>query len=95
MLIEQTAEEVYDPGRVQDDAKARVLALIDQKIAGKEIVTSAAPEKGSDSAKVIDLMEALRASLAKTTKTRTVVSNPKVLAKNTPIKKDASVHQRN
>jgi DNA end-binding protein Ku len=63
-LIQQIAEDAYDPGRFEDKEKQRVLAAIDEKIAGHHIV---APEEAQveGGAQVIDLMEALRASLGK------------------------------
>jgi DNA end-binding protein Ku len=62
-LIEQIAAESYDPAAFHDEEKARVLAAIDEKIAGKAIVVAeAAAGEGAD-AKIIDLTEALRASL--------------------------------
>lgn len=61
-LIEQIATDRYDPGDFEDEEKKRVLAAIDEKIAGKQIVVheEEAPAAG---AQVIDLMQALRASL--------------------------------
>ncbi|HUP05758.1 MAG TPA: Ku protein [Caldimonas sp.] len=61
-LINQIAADSYDPSEFVDEEKQRVLAAIDQKIAGNEIAESAAPAPASG--QVIDLMEALRASLA-------------------------------
>jgi DNA end-binding protein Ku len=62
-LIEQQAVETFDPAAYKDDVKARIEAAIQKKVEGQEIaVAEAAPEGG---AQVIDLMEALRASLAK------------------------------
>jgi DNA end-binding protein Ku len=61
-LIDQIAQDAYDPGEFKDEEKARILAAIDQKIAGEQVVASAhneAPAGGQ----VIDLMDALRASL--------------------------------
>ena len=63
-LIEQNAQDSYDPQEFQDEEKKRVLAAIDEKVAGKQIVATAAPEAQAG-AQVIDLMEALRASLGK------------------------------
>ncbi|MEO7854079.1 MAG: Ku protein, partial [Rubrivivax sp.] len=63
-LIDQISQESYDPGAFQDEEKKRILAAIDEKISGKEVVASAHDEEPS-SAQVIDLMEALRASLGK------------------------------
>jgi DNA end-binding protein Ku len=63
-LIEQNAEDTYDPKQFQDEEKKRILTAIDEKIAGKQIVATEAPEAPAG-AQVIDLMEALRASLGK------------------------------
>jgi DNA end-binding protein Ku len=63
-IIEQGAEDNYDASAYEDEEKKRVLAAIDRKIEGKQIV---APEAGeaAPTGEVIDLMEALRARLAK------------------------------
>src|SRR3954471_9997997 len=61
-LIEQISEDTYDPTMFEDEEKQRILAAIDEKIAGKHIVASEQVETTSG-AQVIDLMEALRASL--------------------------------
>ena len=62
-LIDQIAEDTYDPSQFVDEEKARVLAEIDRKIAGKQIVASERHEAPGAGSNVIDLMEALRASL--------------------------------
>ena len=63
-LINQIATDSYDPNEYQDDAKKRIEAAIDEKVAGKQVTVSEEPQhKG---AKVIDLMEALRSSLSAT-----------------------------
>ncbi|SOZ39724.1 Ku protein [Cupriavidus neocaledonicus] len=63
-LIEQASEEEYDPTQYKDEEKARILAAIDAKIAGKHIVAPEPVEAGAGG-QVIDLMDALRASLSK------------------------------
>ena len=63
-LIEQNAEDAYDPAAYEDEEKKRILAAIDEKIAGRQIVASA-PDEAPTSGQVIDLMEALKASLGK------------------------------
>ncbi|HET8538593.1 MAG TPA: Ku protein [Anaeromyxobacter sp.] len=60
-LIEQTASEEFHPERYPDAVKQRVQEAIERKVAGQEIQVAAAPEP---QAQVIDLMEALKASLA-------------------------------
>jgi DNA end-binding protein Ku len=61
-LIDQISEDAYDPTQYVDEEKNRVLAEIDRKIAGQQIVASEHHEQAMGS-NVIDLMEALRASL--------------------------------
>jgi len=61
-LIEQQSSNKFDPTEYKDDVTARVQAAIQKKVEGQEITVSEAPEGG---AQIIDLMEALRASLEK------------------------------
>jgi DNA end-binding protein Ku len=61
-LIDQISEDDYDPTAFEDEEKKRILAAIDAKIAGKQVVATEEPEPRG--AEVIDLMETLRASLA-------------------------------
>ena len=62
-LIDQIAADTYDPAAFKDEEKARVLAAIDEKIAGKDIVVAEPAGDVAADAKIIDLTEALRASL--------------------------------
>jgi DNA end-binding protein Ku len=60
-LIEQTANDTFEPQKYKDTVRERVLETIQRKIEGQDITTSdVTPDAGS---KVIDLMEALKASL--------------------------------
>ena len=61
-LIEQGATEEFHPETYHDQVRDRVLESIQQKVEGHEI--TAEPEQAGET-KVIDLMEALKASLAK------------------------------
>jgi DNA end-binding protein Ku len=61
-LIEQQAAERFDPSAYTDEVRARIDAAIQKKVEGQEITLAEAPEPGGQ---VIDLMEALRASLEK------------------------------
>jgi DNA end-binding protein Ku len=62
-LIEQQAADAFDPTAYKDEVRERIEAAVQKKVEGQEItVTEAAPEGG---AQIIDLMEALRASLGK------------------------------
>ncbi len=53
----------FDPEKYHDEYREEVLSLIERKAAGEDIVAPAAPE---EPAKVLDLMAALEASLART-----------------------------
>src|ERR1700687_321057 len=60
-LIEQLASDSFEPQKYEDEYRKRVLELIDQKVAGQEVaIAPAQPPR----AQIIDLMEALKASLA-------------------------------
>jgi DNA end-binding protein Ku len=61
-LIDQISEDTYDPTMFEDEEKKRILAAIDEKIAGKQVVAME-PVAEQPGGQVIDLMEALRASL--------------------------------
>jgi DNA end-binding protein Ku len=61
-LIDAQTSEAFDPKQYKDEVRARVEAAIERKVEGQEITMTEAPES---SAQVIDLMEALRASLEK------------------------------
>ncbi len=60
-IIEQRTNEHFEPERYTDEIRSRILELIEQKVEGKEI--SVPPEERPE-AKIIDLMEALKASVA-------------------------------
>jgi DNA end-binding protein Ku len=61
-LIEHLAAKRFDPNEYADEHRARVQAAIQKKVEGKEVSLSEGPvsAKGGN---VIDLMEALRASI--------------------------------
>ena len=60
-LIEQQAAERFDPAAYKDEVRERIEAAVQKKVEGQEItLAEGAPEGGGQ---VIDLMEALRASL--------------------------------
>jgi len=64
-LIAQISSETFDAKQYEDDVRKRIETLIEKKVEGEQIAISPSmPETG---AQVIDLMEALRASLEKTT----------------------------
>jgi len=57
-----TLTTTFDPEKYRDEYREELLALIDKKAAGEEIVQHDVPE---ESGKVLDLMAALEASLAR------------------------------
>ena len=59
-LIDAQAAPAFDPAAYADEVSKRIEAAIQKKVEGQEISLTEAPEAG---AQVIDLMEALRASL--------------------------------
>lgn len=61
MLIEQIASDSFNPEKYEDSVKKRVLAAIDRKVQGQEVIDA---EPDAPKAQIIDLMEALKASLA-------------------------------
>ncbi|HET9390767.1 MAG TPA: Ku protein [Steroidobacteraceae bacterium] len=71
-LISQQTSAKFDPSAYQDELRARIEAEIQKKVEGKEISVSAIAPEGEG--KVIDLMEALRASLEKTESARASAS---------------------
>jgi DNA end-binding protein Ku len=62
-LIDQQASDKFKPDSYTDDVRQRIEAAVQKKVEGQEVTLAEEPEKGG--AQVIDLMEALRASLGK------------------------------
>ena len=61
-LVDELSHEEFVPSQYEDDYRQRILAAVEQKVAGRE-VTAAGPE--AQRAQVIDLMDALKESLAR------------------------------
>src|SRR3954463_6495929 len=75
-LIEQQAVDRFDPSAYKDDVRERIEAAVQKKVEGQQITrAAAAPESGGQ---VIDLMEALRASLEKKPAKRAQPAKPAV-----------------
>src|SRR5689334_18237125 len=64
-LIEQTATDDFEPSKYKDTVRERVMETIQRKIDGQDITADVTPEGGG---KILDLMEALKASLAASAK---------------------------
>ena len=87
MLIEQQSSDTFDPSQYKDEVGARIEAAIEKKVEGQEITLTEPPETG---AQVIDLMDALRASLERKAPARPVP----VQAAPTPARKPAKRAQQ-
>ena len=74
MLFEQQASETFDPSQYTDEVATRIEAAIQKKVEGQEITLTEPPQEGG--AQVIDLMEALRASLEKKAPARAKAAEP-------------------
>ncbi|MGE0443042.1 MAG: Ku protein [Gemmatimonadales bacterium] len=61
-LIEQGATDEFHPEKYHDKVRERVMEAINKKVEGQEITAEPSQDGGG---KIIDLMEALKASLAK------------------------------
>ena len=58
--FDNIANDQFDPSQYQDDVRQRIWAVIQQKVEGGEITEI---EEEAPKAQIIDLMEALKASL--------------------------------
>src|SRR5687768_1372928 len=74
-LIDQTTNEVFEPTKYKDTVRERVLEAIQRKIDGQDIT---ADVPAASDAKMVDLMEALKASLARPKADKTVEARRKV-----------------
>jgi DNA end-binding protein Ku len=89
-LIDSQTSDKFDPTAYKDELRARIEASIQKKVEGAEISVSELAPAGES--KVIDLMEALRASLEKTETARTSASQlgprkaPKRVEQPAPVK---------
>ena len=61
-LIDQTSNEAFEPTKYKDTVRERMLETIQRKIDGQDITGDVTP---AGDTKMIDLMEALKASLAR------------------------------
>ena len=63
-LIEQTANDTFEPQKYKDTVRERVMEMIQRKVDGQDITSEVTPD--GSGGKIIDLMEALKASLTRT-----------------------------
>ena len=91
-LIEQLSEDQFEASKFRDEFRARVMEAVEEKVAGHESTTT--PE--APQAKVIDLFEALKASVeqSQSPKKRKLKPPKKAAAKKARKKKTASGKQK-
>jgi DNA end-binding protein Ku len=89
-LVEQIASETFSPTDYKDDVRARIQADIQRKVDGQEI---AAATPTAEPARVIDLMEALKASLGARDKS-TATPSPGGIASRKPATRAAPASSR-
>jgi DNA end-binding protein Ku len=86
-IVDQAVSDEFKPEAYEDDVRKRMLAAIERKVEGREIAETPSEEP---KAQVIDLMEALKASLAKKeAKRRPAKPVPKTAARATKRKAGA------
>jgi DNA end-binding protein Ku len=89
-LIAQISVDSYDPTEYTDEEKKRILAAVEAKIAGRQVVASE-PAQTSPEANVVDLLAALRASLQQqpppTARTQVAGSRKHALGERKPVKR--------
>ena len=86
-LIDQIAADEFNPEAYEDTQRNQVRALIDRKIQGEEI--TAAPVE-QPKAQIIDLMEALKASLAAAKPGAPAAEKPVSIADRKPAKRSVA-----
>ena len=86
-IIEQRLNDKFEPKKYKDEVKAKMLALIAQKVDGQEIAV--APEEKHE-AKIIDLMAALQASVGDRKPARRSAPKTRRAADSAPAKRRAA-----
>ncbi len=72
-IIEQRMSDAFEPDKYEDEVRKRFEAAIERKVEGKEV---AMPREAEPEAKIIDLMEALKASVAEEARARGAARSP-------------------
>jgi DNA end-binding protein Ku len=86
-LIDQIAHETFNPKQYEDEVRNRIQEQIDRKVQGQEIAISPTEEP---KAQIIDLMEALKASLGAAKKEAEPAAKPSRRAEPAKKKKSSS-----
>lgn len=85
-IIEQRVNEHFEPAQYEDEVRSRMMEKIQQKIEGQEITL---PPEEAPEAKIVDLMEALKASVGTNGAGAKGAAAKKAAAKKAPAKKAA------
>ncbi len=85
-LIDQSSSDQFNPEQFKDEVRGRVMELIEKKIQGEDI--SVAPAEQAET-KIIDIMEALKASLAEGERKPAKRAGKKTARKKTSRKKSS------
>ena len=86
-IIDQRVSDTFEPEKYEDVVRSRIMDLVQQKVDGQEI---AIPPEETSEARIVDLMEALKASVggsASRSKTPAKASGKKAAAKKAPAKR--------
>ncbi|HYM46942.1 MAG TPA: Ku protein [Burkholderiaceae bacterium] len=83
-LIDSITSETFDPTKYEDDVKERIEAQIQKKVEGEEITVPAGTPATPAGAKVIDIMDALRASLKRRAPASKSAKTAKKIGKKAP-----------
>jgi DNA end-binding protein Ku len=86
-LIDQISRETFNPEAYEDEVRKRIQEQIDRKVAGQEIAVSPVE---APKAQIIDLMEALKASLGKKAEAPAAEAKPAKRAEPAAKKKKSS-----
>jgi DNA end-binding protein Ku len=84
LLIDELSTDKFEPTKYKDEYRDRLLEVIEMKVEGKEITTSAPP---AERAQVIDLMDALKQSLEQRGTKKSAERKPAAKARSTPAAK--------
>ena len=83
-LVEQAAGDAFEPEKYRDEVRERMLELIQRKVEGEDITIAPTAEPEN---KIIDIMEALKASLAAGSSRKPAQQVEKKVAKQKPAAK--------
>lgn len=90
-LIDQAATDTFDPTIYRDEVREQVMAMIQRKVEGEDI--SVAPTEKPEH-KIIDIMEALKASLEGSDKRKPAKAEEKPAARTKPASKKKNARKK-